>query len=203
MSITFFNYQCCLLLKNKRLQLRITTLLQKGFYCTQYCLVWTEVVPLTLHWSKVAWLCSSPQLTWPHGLFLINHSPSLSLSLILWRSVFEYCVQVFPCVHTLEDGAQAAHPIIFPDNQVFLFLYLLYWIKKIKKSFLLLLQLPRWWEIQVGVFRLFKFCYLVSHPTFCRFFSVLRLIILWFLQQAFRSFVDPTYHSLCTSHITM
>ena len=61
---------------------------------------------------------------WP---FSINHSLSLCLclSLIPWRSVFEYCVQVFPCVHTLEDGAQVAHPIMFQDNQVFLFFYCL------------------------------------------------------------------------------
>ena len=41
----------------------------KGFYSTQYYLVRTDVVPVTLRWSKVAWLCSLPQLTWPHGLF--------------------------------------------------------------------------------------------------------------------------------------
>ena len=54
---------------------------------------------------------------WSFFFFLINYS----LSLILWRSVFEYCV--FPCVHTLEDGAQVAHPVIFLANQVFLFFY--------------------------------------------------------------------------------
>ena len=29
-----------------------------------------------------------------------------SLPLSFFEDVFEYCVQVFPCVHTLEDGAQ-------------------------------------------------------------------------------------------------
>ena len=131
----------------------------KGFYSTQYYLVWTDVLPVTLRWSKVAWLCSS-QLTWPHGLyFFINYSLSFSL----WRSVFEYCVQVFPCAHTLEDGAQVAHPIIFPDNQVFLFFYC-FNCHDIEKS-------------KLGVFRVLKSCYRVSHPTFVRFFfSVLRLI---------------------------
>ena len=53
---------------------------------------------------------------WP---FSINHCLSLSL----WRSVFEYGVQVFPCVRTLEDCAQVASPIIVPDIQIFLFFY--------------------------------------------------------------------------------
>ena len=133
----------------------------KGFYSTQYYLVWTGV-PVTLRWSKVAWLCSSPQLTWPHGLFclfFINYS----LSLILWRSVFEHFVQVFPCVHTLEDGAQVAHPIIFPDSQVFLFFYC-FNCHDSEKS-------------KLGVFMVLKFCYIVSHPTFCRFFQ----FCVWFM----------------------
>ena len=83
-----------------------------------------------------------------------------SLSLIPWRSVFEYCVQVFPCVHTLEDGAQVAHPIIFQDNQVCLFFY----CHDSKKS-------------KLWVFMVLKFCYMVSHPTFCRFFQ----FCVWFM----------------------
>jgi len=63
---------------------------------------------------------------WHGPMVFFNKLFSLCLSLSLWRSVFEYCVQVFPCVHTFEDGAQVAHPIIFPDNQVFLFFYCFY-----------------------------------------------------------------------------
>ena len=54
--------------ENKYLQLQLATFLQKAC-CTQYYFVWTDVIPVTLHWSEVAWLCSSPQLTWAHGLF--------------------------------------------------------------------------------------------------------------------------------------
>ena len=94
--------------------------------------------------------------------FLINYSLSLSLCLSLSHSL-KYCVQVFPCVRTLEDGAQVAHPVIFPDNQVFLFFYC-FNCHNSEKS-------------KLGVFRVLKFCYMVSHPTFCCFFQ----FCLWFM----------------------
>ena len=114
----FLNCHCCLLLKNKYLQLRLTTFLRKAFTVCSYYFVWTDFVPVTLRWSKVAWLCSPPQLTSAHGLFQYF---ILSLSLIPWRSAFEYCAQVFPCVHIPLKMVPRLHPIIFPHNQVFLF----------------------------------------------------------------------------------
>ena len=88
-----------------------------GFSCSHLFRLLARGVELTAG-SGALW---SGLLTWPHGLF--NKLFSLSFSLMPWRSAFEYYVQVFPCVHTLEDGAQVAHPIIFPESQVFRFFY--------------------------------------------------------------------------------
>ena len=112
----FLNCHCCLLLKNKYLQLRLTTFLRKAFTVCSYYFVWTDFVHVTLHGSKVAWLCSSPQLTSAHGLFQYS---ILSLSLIPWRSAFEYCAQVFPCVHIPLKMVPRLHPISFPQIRSF------------------------------------------------------------------------------------
>ena len=157
----FFNCQCCLLLKNKCLQFRLATFPQKG--PTVLNTIWSgQMLHLQLYvdWKLLDYV---HHYNWHGPMVFFNKLFSLSLSLILWRSVFEYCVQVFPCVHTLEDGAQVAHPIIFPDNQVFLFFYC-FNCHDSEKS-------------KLGVFRVLKFCYMVSHPTFCHFFQ----FCIWFM----------------------
>ena len=103
---------------------------------------------------------------WP---FLINYSPPPPpphLTLIPWRSAFEYCAQVFPWVHTLEDGTQTVHPIIFLHNHVFLFFYC-FICHNSKKS-------------KLGGFCVRTSCYMVHHHTFCCFFQFAS--DLWFLQ---------------------
>ena len=116
---------------------------------------------------------------WPFFLVNLSLSLPLPLSLIPWRTVFEYCVQVFPCVHTLEDGAQAAHPVIFPDNQVFL---------SFTASTATIVRNPSW-----GSSGCLTFVTWSATPHFVAFFSFVS--DLWFLQQAFGLVVDPTYHS--------
>ena len=75
----------------------------KGSHSTQYYLVWTDVAPATLGWLKVAWLCSSLQLTWPHGLFnklfSLSFFEDLSLSTVFKSFLVFIPLKMVPRLH--------------------------------------------------------------------------------------------------------
>ena len=164
--------------ENKYLQLCLATFLQKA------SAVHNTILSVTLHWSKVAWLCSSPQLTWAHGLFqetIYTLFLSNSLKICFWVLCSSLSLCSYPWRWCLDCTSNNCH------TQPGLFFYCFDGHdSKIAK---------------LGSSGCVHFVTWPDTPHFVAFISF--ALDLWFLQWAFRSVDDPTYHLLWRLHIMM